>query len=72
MADMEVHEHVVVEGATAKLRSPLIHRNVDSLSRYIQKHDQYSNWESRVLLQRGEDKELPPSLFVLKLSGGAG
>ena len=39
MADMEVHEHVVVEGATAKLRSPLIHRNVDSLSRYIQKHD---------------------------------
>lgn len=63
MADMEVHEHVVVEGATAKLRSPLIHHNVDSLSRYIQKHDQYSNWESHVLLQRGEDKELPPSLF---------
>jgi glycosyltransferase involved in cell wall biosynthesis len=63
MADMEVHEHVVVEGATAKLRNPLIHHNVESLSRYIQKHDEYSNWESRVLLQRGEDKELPPSLF---------
>ena len=63
MADMEVHEHVVVEGATARLRNPLIHHNVESLSRYIQKHDEYSNWESRVLLQRGEDKELPPSLF---------
>jgi len=62
MADMEVHEHVVVEGATARLRNPLIHHNVESLSRYIQKHDEYSNWESRVLLQRGEDKELPPSL----------
>jgi glycosyltransferase involved in cell wall biosynthesis len=61
MADMEVHEHVVVEGATAKLRNPLIHRNVESLSRYIQKHDEYSNWESRVLLE-GDDKELPPSL----------
>jgi len=59
----EVHEHVVVEGATAKLRNPLIHHNVESLSRYIQKHDEYSNWESHVLLQRTEDKELPPSLF---------
>ena len=63
MADMEVHEHVVIEGATAKLRNPLIHHNVESLSRYIRKHDEYSNWESRVLLQRGNDKELPPSLL---------
>jgi glycosyltransferase involved in cell wall biosynthesis len=63
MADMEVHEHVVVEGATARLRNSLIHHNVESLSRYIQKHDEYSNWESRVLLQRGEDNELPPLLL---------
>jgi glycosyltransferase involved in cell wall biosynthesis len=63
MADMEVHEHVVVDGATAKLSNPLVHRNVESLSRYIQKHDEYSNWESRVLLQSGDDKELPPSLW---------
>jgi len=64
MADMEVHEHVIVEGATARLRNPLIHHNVESLSRYIRKHDEYSNWESRVLLQRGDDddKELAPSL----------
>jgi glycosyltransferase involved in cell wall biosynthesis len=63
MADMEVHEHVVVEGATASLRNPLIHYTVESLSRYIRKHDEYSNWESHVLLERGEDKELPPSLL---------
>ncbi len=63
MADMEVHEHVVVEGATSRLRNPLIHHNVDSLSRYIQKHDEYSNWEARVLLQCGDDNELPPSLL---------
>jgi glycosyltransferase involved in cell wall biosynthesis len=61
MADMEVHEHVVAEGPTASLRHPLIHHNVESLSRYIQKHDEYSNWEARVLLQRGPDAELPPS-----------
>ena len=63
MADMEVHEHVVVEGATARLRNPVMHHNVESLSRYIQKHDQYSNWESRVLLQREDDQEIPPSLL---------
>src|ERR1700684_1702406 len=63
MADMEVHEHVVVDGATSSLRNPVIHHNLESLSRYIQKHDEYSNWESQVLLQRGDDKELPPSLL---------
>src|ERR1700678_1532137 len=67
MADMEVHEHIVVEGATAKLRHPLTHHNVESLSHYIRKHDEYSNWESRVLLQRNDTQrnnshELPPSL----------
>jgi glycosyltransferase involved in cell wall biosynthesis len=51
MADMEVHEHVVVEGQTTKLQRPLVHYNVESLSRYIQKHDEYSNWEARVWLQ---------------------
>jgi glycosyltransferase involved in cell wall biosynthesis len=64
MADMEVHEHVVVEGATARLKNPLVHRNVESLSRYIQKHDEYSNWESSVLLNRGDvGSALPPALF---------
>ena len=64
MADMEVHEHVVVEGKTGKLTNPLIHHNVESLSRYIQKHDEYSNWEARVWLE-GEAGygDLPPSLF---------
>jgi glycosyltransferase involved in cell wall biosynthesis len=64
MADMEVHEHVVVTGAMRKLAHPLIHHNVESLSRYIQKHDEYSNWESRVLLsQDAGTRELSPSLW---------
>jgi len=64
MADMEVHEQVVVEGPTARLRNPIVHHNVESLSRYIQKHDEYSNWEAKVWLNReaGGD-ELPASLF---------
>ena len=63
MADMEVHEHVVVDGPTLRLTNPLIHHNVESLSRYIQKHDEYSNWESRVLVQGEQSGELPPALF---------
>jgi glycosyltransferase involved in cell wall biosynthesis len=64
MADMEIHEHVVVPGKTAKLKNALVHHNVESLSRYIQKHDEYSNWEARVWLQGEEGyRDLPPALF---------
>jgi glycosyltransferase involved in cell wall biosynthesis len=63
MADMEVHEHIVVDGTTARLHNHLIHHNVESLSRHIEKHDEYSNWEARVLLGQGTDRELPPALF---------
>jgi glycosyltransferase involved in cell wall biosynthesis len=64
MADMEVHEHVVVAGATRKLNNALVHHNVESLDRYIQKHNEYSNWEARVWLDgnRGAD-EIQPSLW---------
>jgi glycosyltransferase involved in cell wall biosynthesis len=68
MADMEVHEHVVVNGATRKLTHPLIHHNVESLSRYIQKHNEYSNWEARVWLEasrnkNNNDEDIQPSLW---------
>lgn len=64
MADMEVHEHIVVDGPTLRLKNPLIHHNVESLSRYIEKHDEYSNWEARVLLQGEQSNtDLPPAFF---------
>jgi glycosyltransferase involved in cell wall biosynthesis len=64
MADMEIHEHVVVEGDAAKLKFPLLHHNVASISHYIRKHDTYSNWEAKVWLNgnAGVD-ELAPSLM---------
>lgn len=63
MADMEIHEHVIVDGPTAFLKQPLIHHNVDSLSRYIRKHDEYSNWESEALSQTLGPEDLQPHLF---------
>lgn len=64
MCDIEVHEHVVVNGPTAKLKNALVHHNAKSLSPYIRKHDEYSTWEARVWLE-GERSwcDLPPSLF---------
>jgi glycosyltransferase involved in cell wall biosynthesis len=66
MADMEIHEHVVLDGGsnekTGYLKQPLIHHNVESLSRYIRKHDEYSNWEAKVwLASETSALELAPS-----------
>jgi hypothetical protein len=64
MADIEIHEHVLVEGRTDKLHNALIHHNVDSLSRYILKHNEYSNWEARVLARStGDPEEIKADLF---------
>jgi glycosyltransferase involved in cell wall biosynthesis len=64
MCDMEVHEHVVVNGKTAKLQNSLVHHNVNSLSRYILKHDEYSNWEAQAWVA-GESShgDVPSTLF---------
>ena len=65
MCDMEVHEHVVVSGATLRLNNRLLHRNVDTLSRYIRKHDEYSNWEAQAWsdTESAGDAALRPALF---------
>jgi glycosyltransferase involved in cell wall biosynthesis len=70
MADMEVHEHIVLEGKgegkgrTANLRHSLLHHNVESLSHYIRKHDEYSNWEARVWLAgEANAHDLAPSFL---------
>jgi hypothetical protein len=64
MCDMEVHEHVMVNGRTQKLKERLIHRNVENLSRYIQKHNEYSNWEAQVWREsENQHAELPAKLF---------
>ena len=65
MCDMEVHEHVIVPGATRRLKHRLLHHNLDSLDRYIHKHNQYSNWEACVWSTSGDkqEPEARPTLF---------
>ncbi|MGI8891139.1 MAG: glycosyltransferase family 2 protein [Chthoniobacterales bacterium] len=46
--DNEVHEHVVVQGPTDRLRSELDHYAFPSVEVFVEKHNRYSNWEARV------------------------
>jgi glycosyltransferase involved in cell wall biosynthesis len=49
MGDMEVHEHVVLKsGTVGEIIEPIIHRNYNNISRFIIKHDEYSNYEAKV------------------------
>ena len=62
MSDIEVHEHVVVDGKVGRLRNPVRHENWNSLYRFIEKHNGYSEWEARVY-EDGLSGEIRPSPF---------
>ena len=46
--DNEVHEHVLVNGRTAKLQVEIDHYAFPSINVFVEKHNRYSNWEARV------------------------
>ncbi|MGH8095325.1 MAG: glycosyltransferase family 2 protein [Chthoniobacterales bacterium] len=46
--DNEVHEHVIVQGPTRRLRCELDHYAFPSVEVFVEKHNRYSNWEARV------------------------
>jgi glycosyltransferase involved in cell wall biosynthesis len=50
--DNEVHEHVIVQGATSRLACEMDHYAFPSIDVFIEKHNRYSNWEARVALDR--------------------
>ena len=55
--DNEVHEHVVVQGPTARLKCEIEHYAFPSIEVFVEKHNRYSNWEARVVA----DELLPKS-----------
>jgi glycosyltransferase involved in cell wall biosynthesis len=50
--DNEVHEHVIVNGKTGRLRGEMDHYAFPSVDVFVEKHNRYSNWEARVALDR--------------------
>jgi glycosyltransferase involved in cell wall biosynthesis len=49
--DVEVHEHVVIDGETAQMRSELDHYAFPTVTNFVEKHNRYSNWEAHVTLE---------------------
>jgi glycosyltransferase involved in cell wall biosynthesis len=52
--DVEIHEHVLVKGATARLKTELEHYAFPTVESFIEKHNRYSNWESQFEWELGK------------------
>lgn len=51
--DNEVHEHVIVQGQTGRLKTEMNHYAFPSVEVFVEKHNRYSNWEAVVALEGG-------------------
>jgi glycosyltransferase involved in cell wall biosynthesis len=50
--DMEVHEHIIIDGKVGKIKSSILHKDFNGLDRYISKHNEYSRWEVQRYLNK--------------------
>ena len=57
--DHEIHEHVVVQGSTGRLKSIMDHHAFPTIESFVEKHNRYSNWEAIV---ENEKKEKADSI----------
>ena len=44
--DIEVHEHPIIQGNVGSIKSEIDHKDFSGIERYIEKHNQYSSWET--------------------------
>lgn len=63
--DMEIHEHPVIQGSVGEIKAPIQHNDYRGLKHYINKHNEYSDWEAHrytALMKAGPEKwaELTP------------
>jgi glycosyltransferase involved in cell wall biosynthesis len=49
--DVEVHEHVIIDGETGRMRTELDHYAFPTVTNFVEKHNRYSNWEAHVTLE---------------------
>lgn len=49
--DVELHEHLVVNGTTARLSGSVLHYAYPSIDGWVEKHNRYSNWEAELYEQ---------------------
>tara|TARA_B100000886_G_C20424984_1_gene493498 strand:- start:62 stop:904 length:843 start_codon:yes stop_codon:yes gene_type:complete len=59
---IETHEHFIIKGKSKKLKNPILHKNVNNLHSYIEKHNFYSDWNAEVAMSSIET-QIKPSIF---------
>ena len=62
--DNEVHENIVVQGRTARLKSWLTHDSHEPLTYWIKKQNDFSDWNAVRRLQQLQDGVPPLSTFL--------
>lgn len=67
--DNEVHEHIIVEGTTGRLRCEMDHYAFASIDVFVEKHNRYSNWEARLEVEEGlaSSSSLAPQAPAVRL-----
>lgn len=63
--DNEVHEHVLLDGRSEYLSSPMEHYAFPDIATFVEKHDRYSSWEAAASakLNATDGKSLPATPF---------
>ena len=46
--DVEVHEHIILQGRTDYLKHDLLHEDFKSIYHFVERHNRYSTWDARV------------------------
>jgi hypothetical protein len=44
--DMEVHEHLIVDGSVGAIRARLVHLDCKTIDAYVRRHGAYATWEA--------------------------
>ncbi|HEX4085750.1 MAG TPA: glycosyltransferase family 2 protein [Chthoniobacteraceae bacterium] len=69
--DVEIHEHVLVDGPAGRLRCEMDHFAFPTVEVFVEKHNRYSNWEARVArgaMLAGSETALGDSRVALRRS----
>ena len=66
--DVEIHEHVVVDGRTGRLRTELEHYAFPTVESFIDKHNRYSNWEAQLQVELDQKRQGPATAGEAALS----
>ncbi len=53
--DMEIHEHPIVHGRVGEITTAIEHRDNNRMSRFLEKHLEYAQWEARRFLSISRD-----------------